>query len=129
MELIPSTPKIKGKKNPWSKEEDEILVHQIKMFGARKWSDIAEALLGRTGKQCRERWHNHLKVGISKDPWTISEEWTLFLGIKLFGHSWSKISSFLEGRSDNGIKNHWNCKMRYKIPALQKEFDKIIRKT
>ncbi|RYY81178.1 hypothetical protein EON63_15980, partial [archaeon] len=25
---------------------------------------------GRIGKQCRERWHNHLNPDINKAPWT-----------------------------------------------------------
>jgi myb proto-oncogene protein len=30
----------------------------------RKWAQIAEKLAGRAGKQCRERWHNHLRPDI-----------------------------------------------------------------
>jgi len=29
---------------------------------------------GRTGKQCRERWHNHLDPHINKEAWTVEEE-------------------------------------------------------
>jgi myb proto-oncogene protein len=29
---------------------------------------------GRNGKQCRERYHNHLKVGIKKEKWSKEEE-------------------------------------------------------
>jgi hypothetical protein len=32
--------------------------------GEKKWSKIAKDLPGRIGKQCRERWLNHLKPGI-----------------------------------------------------------------
>jgi len=31
---------------------------------------IAQSLPERTGKQCRERWHNHLGSGIKKGDWT-----------------------------------------------------------
>ena len=30
--------------------------------------------LGRTSKQCRERWHNHLNPDICKEPWTEAED-------------------------------------------------------
>jgi hypothetical protein len=29
---------------------------------------------GRSGKQCRERYHNHLDEKINKNPWTDEEE-------------------------------------------------------
>ena len=31
---------------------------------------IADSLPNRTGKQCRERWYNHLSGGIKKGEWT-----------------------------------------------------------
>jgi hypothetical protein len=48
---------IKGK---WSTEEDAIIVESMN-HGILKWSEIAKRLPGnRVGKQCRERWCNHL---------------------------------------------------------------------
>ncbi len=32
------------------------------------------SITGRTGKQCRERWHNHLDPNINKNAWTEEEE-------------------------------------------------------
>lgn len=29
---------------------------------------------GRIGKQCRERWHNHLHPGIKKGAWSVEED-------------------------------------------------------
>jgi len=36
----------------------------VSKIGKKKWSKIAKNLPGRIGKQCRERWMNHLKPGI-----------------------------------------------------------------
>jgi hypothetical protein len=47
-------------KGPWKPEEDDLIVSLVGIHGARKWSTIAAQLPGRIGKQCRERWHNHL---------------------------------------------------------------------
>lgn len=47
-------------KGPWTEEEDRKVVELVKKYGAKKWSLIASNLPGRIGKQCRERWHNHL---------------------------------------------------------------------
>ncbi|CAN1187113.1 Transcription factor MYB118, partial [Linum perenne] len=52
---------IKGK---WSPEEDRLLSHLVGVHGPKCWSVIAKVLGGRTGKQCRDRWYNHLKPDI-----------------------------------------------------------------
>ncbi len=61
-------------KGPWTKEEDEIVIKLVDKNGPRNWSKIAEYLPGRIGKQCRERWHNHLNPDIKKDRWTEDED-------------------------------------------------------
>lgn len=43
---------------------NRLLIQLVEQFGVRKWSHIAQALPGRIGKQCRERWHNHLRPDI-----------------------------------------------------------------
>jgi len=55
----------------WAQEEDEAIRALVMKHGTKTWSVIAEQIVkeygiqGRTGKQCRERWHNHL--GIKRD--------------------------------------------------------------
>jgi hypothetical protein len=46
----------------------------VEQHGTRKWSFIARLLHGRIGKQCRERWHNHLRPDIKRGAWTELEE-------------------------------------------------------
>jgi len=36
----------------------------VERHGQQRWSLIATYLTGRIGKQCRERWHNHLRPDI-----------------------------------------------------------------
>jgi hypothetical protein len=50
----------KSVKGPWSAEEDAFLAQLVEKHGAEKWVQIAKLLGSRSGKQCRERWHNHL---------------------------------------------------------------------
>ena len=80
---------------------------------------------GRIGKQCRERWHNHLNPKINKNQWQDKEEWVLFLCHKLKGNKWAEITSFLPGRTDNAIKNHWNSSMKKRLNEMFQKFIKI----
>lgn len=43
-----------------------------------KWSSVASMLPGRLGKQCRERWFNHLDPSVKKSEWTSREDEVLF---------------------------------------------------
>jgi hypothetical protein len=61
-------------KGPWSKEEDDVVTRLVGQYGPKRWSLIASNLPGRTGKQCRERWHNQLDPNIKKEGWTDEED-------------------------------------------------------
>jgi hypothetical protein len=55
-------------------QEDQTVIELVGRIGAKKWSQIAQQLPGRIGKQCRERWHNHLNPNINKAPWSEQED-------------------------------------------------------
>lgn len=101
-------------KGSWSKEEDDKLIGLVNTHGPKKWSTIAQELAGRIGKQCRERWHNHLNPAINKEAWTQEEELTLIRAHEAHGNKWAELSKYLPGRSDNAIKNHWHSSVKKK---------------
>lgn len=101
--------------NRWSKEEHEMLKKWVHKYGTeRKWSAISSLIPGRTGKQCRERWMNHLRPDIKKGSWTVDEEYEIAKQHSNVGSQWSRIARSLPGRTENNIKNHWNALYRSK---------------
>lgn len=42
-----------------------------------KWAAVAKEMEDRNSKQCRERWHNHLRPEIKKGSWTPEENATI----------------------------------------------------
>ena len=104
---------------PWTIKEDRTLIQLVEKYGPSNWNFLSNYLPGRTGKQCRERWCNHLCPDINKSPWSLEEEMLLLLIHNKLGNKWSQITKYLKGRTDNTIKNHWNSTMKKKINFVE----------
>lgn len=99
-----------ARKGPWSKEEDKRLMRVAQKCKGPKmfWRRIAESMQGRSGKQCRERYVNHLQPGIKHSEWTPEEDRTIYESYLELGRKWSDIARRLPGRTDNAVKNRYN---------------------
>jgi hypothetical protein len=99
-------------KGSWTREEDEIIINFVKANGTKKWQKLCDLLPGRIGKQCRERWRNHLDPAINHAPWTPEEDSQLIELHKEHGNAWVTIARRMKNRSDNAVKNRWNATLR-----------------
>lgn len=102
-------------KGPWKEEEDAKLTELVEKYGPKDWSTIASHIPGRIGKQCRERWFNHLSPEVRKTNWTPEEDRIIIDAHSKIGNKWTNISKLLEGRPANAIKNHWNSTLLKRI--------------
>ena len=62
--------------------------------GLNDWTTVSYRLMHksshivRSGKQCRERWYNHLNPEVNKKPWSYDESLLLFESHRLLGNKW-----------------------------------------
>lgn len=84
-------------------------------------SNISSKLGSRTGKQCRERYLNHLNPAIKKGEWTQEEDDRIMELNKTIGNKWCKYIDYLPGRTDCAIKNRFHVLIRSKRSGKMKE--------
>ncbi|EAY07611.1 Myb-like DNA-binding domain containing protein [Trichomonas vaginalis G3] len=107
-------------KGSWTRQEDEIIIKFVQENGTKNWKKLCELLPGRIGKQCRERWRNHLDPNINHQPWTPEEDNLLIKYHEMYGNKWVQISQLIPNRSDNAIKNRWNATIKKLVNSTPK---------
>lgn len=111
--------KVTLSKAPWTQKEDDTLMQLVKERGAQHWKEMAIELAARSGvgifrqgKQCRERWINHLDPSIKKGAWTEEEDTIILQNFIEVGKKWAEIAKRLGGRTENSVKNRWISLMK-----------------
>jgi len=120
------------KKTQWSKSEDMKLRELIDTYGTvGKWTEISREMETRSGKQCRERYNNHLNPNIRKGQWTAEEDKKIVELKQTLGSQWAKIAKELNGRSDNSVKNRFHLITRnrrlYSAPLSEDGSEEPVR--
>ncbi|XP_073271316.1 transcription factor MYB16-like [Primulina huaijiensis] len=111
--------KMKLKKGPWTREEDQKLLAYIAQHGHGSWRTLpAKAGLQRCGKSCRLRWTNYLRPDIKRGKLSSQEEKTIIRLHALLGNRWSAIATHLPKRTDNEIKNYWNTRLKKRLSRM-----------
>jgi hypothetical protein len=87
-----------------------------------RWKDVSRMVPNRIGKQCRERWDNHLNPDLTKAAWSEAEELQMIEAHSRLGNKWTKIAREMNGRSENDVKNHWHSL------AFKKRFPELVSK-
>lgn len=121
-------------KSQWTAEEDRLLLAHVETRGPTGWSLCAQQINEgcfkgrpiRQGKQCRERWHNHLNPNLcsnlySESGWTAKEDLDLLRLQQNLGKAWSQIAQQLPGRTENSVKNRWNSLVKRGRKDLRQE--------
>lgn len=66
-------------------QEDEIIIQMVNKLGPKKWSTISQALPGRIGKQCRERYDMKITCVVSAPKFTNRSARTIFICLIVCG--------------------------------------------
>ncbi|CEG39970.1 -diketo-5-methylthio-1-phosphopentane phosphatase [Plasmopara halstedii] len=98
-------------KGHWSPHEDELL-RRLVATEQKNWGEVASKIPGRTSKQCRERWHNHLDPQIVRGAYTPEEDRLILEAQARLGNRWSVIAAMLPGRTEDAVKIRWKSHCR-----------------
>jgi len=113
-------------KGAWSVEEDDVMRSAVDTYGT-DWKAVATMVVGRTSKQCRDRYKLKLDPSINHGPWSPEEDGHLCHLQAQFGRQWTKIAKLLPGRTENSVKSRFASLQRSKTREWTDEEDMILR--
>uniref|UniRef100_A0A1A7WAY0 Myeloblastosis oncogene n=1 Tax=Iconisemion striatum TaxID=60296 RepID=A0A1A7WAY0_9TELE len=114
-------------KGNWTKEDDEKITEMVAKYGTKNWAAVAKHVNGKVGKQCRDRWYNHLDPFLKKTSWSEEEDLIIYKAYCVLGNRWTEISRLLPGRSDFAVKNRYNyvIKRKGEMDLFKEDLDKV----
>lgn len=106
----------------WTTCEDKMLTDAVRATPMQisRWRKISSQVEGRSPKQCRERWTNHLSPSNFKTKWCVDDDNHLMEMVCTHGRKWSFISRKMNGWSQNAIKNRWESISKKSAREIQR---------
>ena len=102
-------------------EENLLLRMLVQIHGTNSWNTVASKMIGRTARQCKERWFSYLSPSITNAPWTPYEDERLKWLANVYNKKWVIIARFFPGRSDSQVKNRWYTRVDHRRPKEEQE--------
>eukprot|EP01016_Furgasonia_blochmanni_P034842 TRINITY_DN3800_c0_g1_i2.p1 TRINITY_DN3800_c0_g1~~TRINITY_DN3800_c0_g1_i2.p1 ORF type:complete len:202 (-),score=14.22 TRINITY_DN3800_c0_g1_i2:393-998(-) len=95
-------------KKKWSKEEDEMLLNIVQVYGTNNWKQISNHIEGRDTYQCFQRWFKFVNPKISRGNWKLQEDIKLALAVECYEEGkWILVASHFETRTDVQCRERW----------------------
>lgn len=97
----------------FSEEDDRKMLKFVKECesssgsGRVVWETIG-SVLGRSVRQCRERYLFHLCCDKSNPGWSASEDDLLRKQVSVLGRCFGRLVHFFPGRSESSVRNRWS---------------------
>jgi hypothetical protein len=112
--LDPNIDSANERTGKWTADEDSKLKDAVQTHGGKNWGLVAGLVLGRTGKQCGNRWRDVLDPIIDRTPpgrtgnWTAVEDSQLKDAVRAHGgKNWCAISVLVPGRTNIQCRKRW----------------------
>mmetsp|Transcript_35965 Transcript_35965/g.36649 ORF Transcript_35965/g.36649 Transcript_35965/m.36649 type:complete len:530 (+) Transcript_35965:156-1745(+) len=95
-------------KGYWTPEEDAALL-SLMTNNFSSWKEVSKQIVGRSTKQCRERWSEYLDPSLDHGPFTPEEDAIITREQAVLGNKWKAIAERLGGRrTATSVKVRWN---------------------
>lgn len=108
------------KKGHWTKDEDTVLREMARAYN-NNWAKVVQHIHGRTVKQIRERWSNHVNPTINHSSFTESEDQIIVELHRKHGNKWALIAKSLQNRTAEGVKIRWKSLCRKTNQELKRK--------
>ena len=87
--------------------QDMKLKRAVEENKSKNWKEISRSLAGRTDAECLARWQK-VNPNLVKGPWTPQEDQMIMRCVAEEGpKKWSKIATFLTGRTGKQCRERW----------------------
>lgn len=115
--------------NPFTDQEDEKLRFYVESCGDNCWAKVAALLGGRTPRECRERWAQHLSNYDETVPWSLQEDKLLLELHNQYGDNFRKMTHTISWRTMNELKIRYEFLSPKGLNAIQgKQKNKYSKK-